>query len=356
MRPATQPLREFSHKHFVKILKEFLYTPILVLFSNELHRFPLPASARHFVLAYSIALVSTVPGRETFPGHERLPGAGRLHEAFVDTRNFCTSRRCAVLFALAMLDFLSPASLARQAPVNFEAKEHAKQEILRVPAGTIIPVRLNHTFSSKGAKKGQIITARIMQDVPLPSSRKIPKGSTIAGRVISAEPAEPNRGGKISFVFDELEIHHQKNVVSTNLRAMASFVEVQFAQVPETGLDYGTPDHWATTRQIGGDEVYGKEGVVTDQWSRIVGESTYDGVLVHVRAQPGMKCRGPLDAEDSLQALWVFGSDAYGVYGMTGVQIVHAGRTEPEGVVTLASDKGDLKVPRATGMLLRVLR
>ncbi|HWY08076.1 MAG TPA: hypothetical protein VNY24_14545 [Candidatus Acidoferrales bacterium] len=87
-----------------------------------------------------------------------------------------------------------------------------------------------------------------------------------------------------------------------------------------------------------------------------MGKGVYGGVLVRVRAQPESKCGGPLDAEDRLQALWVFSSDACGAYGIQGVTIAHAGRTEPVGEIALAAEQKDLLVRGASGMLLRVIR
>src|SRR6202022_477494 len=42
-----------------------------------------------------------------------------------------------------------------------------------IPPGTILPVRLNSSLSSAESKPGQIISARIMQDVPLATGGKI---------------------------------------------------------------------------------------------------------------------------------------------------------------------------------------
>jgi hypothetical protein len=227
---------------------------------------------------------------------------------------------------------------------------------LDVPAGTVLPVRLNHGFSSKNAKEGQAVSGRIMQSVPLPNDEKIPEGAVVHGTIVRVERAANGSGGKLSFRFDRLEIHHNRIPIVANLRALAGFVEVEFAQTPETTPGFGTPYPWVTTRQIGGDEVYGVGGPVTDRWSRLVGKAVFGGVLVHVREQPGSKCRGALDDDDRLQALWVFSADACGVYGMTGVTIVHAGRTEPLGEITLAKDDGDVLVRGGSGILLRVAR
>jgi hypothetical protein len=229
------------------------------------------------------------------------------------------------------------------------------RNILDVPVGTILPVKINHGFSSKNARAGQIITGRIMQDLPLAVGGKIPEGAKVVGAVVTVTAAASG-GARISLRFNELEIHHRRMAMVTDMRALGSMVEVQEAEIPATPLDHGTSYAWATLRQIGGDMKYGVGGPVTDSSGETVGKGVFDGVLVHVRAQEGTKCRGALDAEDRLQALWVFSADACGVYGMNGVTIAHAGRTEPLGEIVLAAEKGEIKVRGGSGMLLRVER
>ena len=232
----------------------------------------------------------------------------------------------------------------------------AGRDGVQIPAGTILPIRLNHRFSSKSTRGGQQLTGRIMQDVPLPRSGKIPEGAKVIGTILSVSPAGNNNGGKITLRFDQIEVHHRRAAMVTNLRAIASPMEVEFAQTPETTLGFGTPYAWATTDQIGGDIKYGAGGPVTDRGSQVVGEGTYEGVLVHVRAQPQSACRSELDGNHQLQALWVFSADSCGVYGMAGARIMHAGRTAPVGEITLTAESGDVKVRGGSGILLRVFQ
>src|SRR5580704_15637899 len=68
---------------------------------------------------------------------------------------------------------------------------------------------------------------------------------------------------------------------------------------------------------------------------RVVGKPAPNGVLVHVSSRPGSECRGEVDGNDRLQALWVFSSDACGIYDIPGVTLICAGRVNPVGQITL---------------------
>ena len=222
-----------------------------------------------------------------------------------------------------------------------------------IPAGTIVPVALNSSLSSRKVKPGQVMTARVMQDVPLSPGSTIHAGAKVIGRVIDVKPANGGTGAQVSFRFDTLVVFKRRIPIITNLRALASMMAVEAAQLPESGPDRGTSQNAWTTDQIGGEVVYRGGGPVADGL-RSVGEPTYGGVLVHVSAKPGSPCRGEIEGNDRLQALWVFSSDACGVYDFAGLAIVHAGRTDPVGEITLASDKGEVNIRAGSGMLLRV--
>lgn len=244
--------------------------------------------------------------------------------------------RCGHLFALIASVLLSTALAAQQA----------------VPAGTIIPVRLNTSLGSAKAQPGQAFTATVMQDVPLHGS-KVRRGSKVIGHVVSAKKATYGNDGQLSLRFDSIEVSKRRIPITANLRAIASMLEVADAQVPANGPDRGTSQADWTTVQIGGEVVYRGGGPVANGL-RPVGIPTANGVLAHVSAPPGEKCRGEVDDNDQVQALWLFSSDACGAYGFADLEIAHAGRSEPTGVIVLTSSKHEVHLRSGSGMLLRI--
>lgn len=218
-----------------------------------------------------------------------------------------------------------------------------------IPAGTILPVQLNSTINSKKMHAGQAISARLMQSVPLPEGSRIHSGSKVLGRIIAV--ARGNPGAEVAFRFDTLASRRQHISITTNLRAMATMVDVEAAQIPASGPDRGTSDFFWTTVQIGEETVYHGGGAVT-HGSAVVGKSVVDGVLVHPSARA--QCRGDLEGNDRPQALWVFASDACGLYDLPGLTLVQAGRTEPRGEIRVRAEQGEVKIAAGSGLLLRV--
>lgn len=222
-----------------------------------------------------------------------------------------------------------------------------------IPAGTILPVALNSSLNSSKLKAGAVITARVMQDVPLPSRKEIPAGSRVTGRVTEVKAQNGSRGATMSLRFDTLVVSGQRTAIAANMRAMASMMSVEQAQLPASGPDRGTSENAWTTEQIGGEVVYRGGGAVS-KGLRSVGKPVGDGVLAKLSVQPGSPCRGEVEGNSDPQALWVFSSDACGAYDLPNVNIVHAGRTAPVGEIVLSSEHGALNVSAGSGMLLRV--
>jgi hypothetical protein len=223
-----------------------------------------------------------------------------------------------------------------------------------LPVGTILPVTLKETLSLEKAQAGELVEAKVMQDVPLPNKGKIRRGAQVSGTILSVAPG---KGPGVQLTLQLNKIEYDKEIVSiaTSLRAIASSQAVVSAQMPFTGSEDGTPEGWANTVQIGGDIRFGDGGQVRNRQKQNVGKGVSGGVLVHIRENKQFGCEGPAIGDDGLQALWVFSSDACGVYGLRGVEIIHNGPTAPKGAMTLQFEKPEMKLDASTAMLLRVM-
>ena len=209
-----------------------------------------------------------------------------------------------------------------------ESGKEAYQSGEPIPAGTILPVSLNSSLRSGKSGSGAAITATVMQDVPLGAGKTLRAGSKVTGHVIEASaPGKGSDEPRISFQFDQVRFENRMVPITTNLRAVASVMEVETAQVPRTGEDGESEGSWSLV-PIGGDQV-----------------GTRDA---------GEECRGVVDGNSGVPALWLFSADACGAYGLGNLQILHSGHTAPVGEVTLTANGKAVKVGRGSAMLLRV--
>ena len=108
---------------------------------------------------------------------------------------------------------------------------NAADGALTVPRGTILPVRLNSTISSDKSKSGQVITGRIMQDVPLASGTVLRAGSKVIGHILDVSSASNGGQARVSFQFDKLIASGRTIPIRTNLRAVAGPVTVMQVEV-----------------------------------------------------------------------------------------------------------------------------
>jgi hypothetical protein len=245
-------------------------------------------------------------------------------------------------------------ALVDSAPSTTAALGEPANHQVSIPPGTILPIRLG-SLSSEKARKGDVIKARLMQDVPLENGSKLRAGSSVRGVVVDVSPANSGKNATLAIKFESIVQGKESIPVTTHLRALASTLEVEFAQIPTIGPGESDVYDWLPTTQVGGEVVYGKGGEVYNG-GRVVGRSVYDGVLAQVSAKEGASCRGPIEGNERPQALWVFSSDACGAYGFPSLKISHAGRTDPQGEIILESERGPVKIRSGSGMLLRVQR
>lgn len=217
-----------------------------------------------------------------------------------------------------------------------------------LPAGTVLPMLLNSAIDSKKDKPGGKIEGVLKQDVPLPSGMKIKSGSHVDGHIL--EVSRPAGGGaRIVLSFDRLHVAGHVIPLSLAVRAMAAKESVYNARLPINVTLDSSQDEWIT-QQVGGDIVNRGRGVVAST-DAIVGR--WDG-SVWARLTPASDAGCPSsDGNGREQALWVFSTSACGVYGLTGVKLAHAGRTNPVGHIVLESAQ-DVKIAGGSGWLLLV--
>lgn len=228
--------------------------------------------------------------------------------------------------------------------ILFSAALAGAQEI---PAGTALPVQLTSTLDARKIQPGQPISAVIQQDVPLPGGAKIPAGARVNGQVLQGG-VNPDGSSYLHLRFDQVRAKKREIPVSTSVRAVASWWEVQNAQLPSRTPTRGeSATNWTTT-QIGGDVVYRGGGHVMHD-DAVVGEPVYRGVLAQLYAVPDAGCE--TDSNDRPMALWVFSSYACGAYGFEDLRIAQAGRSHPVGEIVLVS-KSLIKLHSGSGWLL----
>ena len=156
-----------------------------------------------------------------------------------------------------------------------------------IPPGTILPVELNTSLRSDKMHSGEMVTGRIMQDVPLTRHTKIRAGTKIIGKVVDVTSGTREQ---IAVRFDTLKTRNRRIALTTDLRAMATAVDVEEAMIPTSGPDRGTSEADWVTEQIGGDTVY--HGSVVTHGPEVVGNYVSGGVMVRVSAKPEDGCRG----------------------------------------------------------------
>jgi hypothetical protein len=223
----------------------------------------------------------------------------------------------------------------------------------QIPAGTVLPVMTNTTVDAGKSKPGDKVSARLMQDVLLPSGEKIRRGAKLEGQIVPASRAVS--GVTVAVRFDRLLSNGKQFPITVSLRAVASMFEVFDAQLPVGAFDeYGTSVSDWTTVQVGGAVVYLGDETVRDGME-VVGKAPGFGIVTaKLLPAPKRGCKG-LPAEGQIdQSLWVFSPWACGTYGLEDLTIAHHGTTSPVGTIELTAP-ARFRVRGGSGWLLRVV-
>jgi hypothetical protein len=219
-----------------------------------------------------------------------------------------------------------------------------------IPAGTIIPISLNSASRSDKTGSRTVVSATVMQDVPLGAGETLRRGSKLTGHVVAAIPSgEGSDEARISFQFDQVLLGDRTVPITTNLRAVASpHAVLEASPQPNSGevIDYEI--------EIGGDQISYGEGAPVMVGSQVVGTYASHGVLANPDQNLVTACGVTKDSNARPQASWLFSVNAYGSYGFDDLKILHSGSTDPAGEATLTSNGKAVKLGKGSAMLLRV--
>ena len=231
---------------------------------------------------------------------------------------------------------------------------YAAEPVQYLTIGTLLPVMLNSNLDSNKSKPGEKITAKLKQDVSLPDGGVVKSGAELSGHIVSVKRGTETTGSSVVFVFDQIRVGGQTHSIGTGLRALASMAAVFQARQPINAVALDGSSVWDyNTRQIGGDIVFGRKDVRSNDG--VVGMSPEPGWVVGVpKANPDAGCDAP--ENKSIQAFWLFSTNACGVYGDDNedMQISRKPSDNKDGQITLTSPKRVL-VRGGGGLLLIVM-
>lgn len=226
-------------------------------------------------------------------------------------------------------------------------------QVPQIPAGTVIPIMLSSSLNAEKGKNDQRLTGRVMQDVPLPNGGKVNEGATVRGHVVKVEKPGSS-GARLVVRFESIEDRGETIPITAALLALASMSEVSQAQSPINSTSNIDPESLWVTRQVGGDVVNRGRGKVGTPSGSIAGK-WLQGSAVWVKLTPNPKAgcpTGPGYERD--QAMWIFSSNACGLYGLGNIKIENSGNTQAAGDVVLGSIK-NVEIRGGSGWLLMVL-
>jgi hypothetical protein len=210
---------------------------------------------------------------------------------------------------------------------------------------------LDNTLDSSRTKPGELISAKLRQDVPLPNGQKIKRNSKLSGHIVAVSPESSSAQAMVTVQFDHIAVDKNSVPITVSLRALASMEAIAQAKMPvNPNSGYGTSSWDWNMLLIGGQAAFNGQRTVKSQDGKVVGKVVEPGAILGVpMANPERGCSGaPPDSSE--QAFWIFSTDACGVYGFKDLNI--AENTGAKGQIVLQSPQ-KIVVRDGSGLLFQ---
>jgi len=163
----------------------------------------------------------------------------------------------------------------------------------KIPSGTLLPAMLDNTLDSNRTKPGDEISAKLMQEVPLPDGGKIKRETKVMGHVVAVSSAFSGHDAKVTVQFDRIDMDKQLVPISVGLRALASMEAVSVARQgvnPDSG--FGTTGWDLNLLLVGGQAAFTGQRIVKSQTGQVVGRIPEPAMSWQFRGEPGARLPG----------------------------------------------------------------
>ena len=91
-----------------------------------------------------------------------------------------------------------------------------KPDPITIPEGTTFPLVLETAMSSESSRSGDVIVARLAEDVRVGEKVRVPSGSEVRGRVTTAVPSgRVKTRARLAFGFDTLVVDGKEHSIGT---------------------------------------------------------------------------------------------------------------------------------------------
>jgi hypothetical protein len=235
----------------------------------------------------------------------------------------------------------------------------ASAQSVTLPGSTALPVRFVHSIDARKAKVGDIVTAKTMQVIALPSGGHIAQGALVAGHITAVEAYSFNSThyahqapSQISIHFDRIQQGSAEIPVSLFVRAIASTNDSREASYPHRTDD---TDTLGTITLVGGTSYSPLAKMIQTEDGDAIAYNRGSGLFARLMpagaTAPGASFQ--CEATSTEQSVAIFSPDACGLYGFPQDSMPQNGH-DGSGTFTLAAHGRSAKLPAGSTALLQV--